>query len=48
MNRFENGCAHCNTEPEWLGQGWIEQPNNGPIVNCPVCNEDKSKPRNED
>ena len=28
-------CEHCKGEPE---SGWIEQPNNGPIVPCPVCN----------
>jgi DnaJ-class molecular chaperone len=27
----ENDCDHC------LGDGFIEQDNNGPIVNCPVC-----------
>lgn len=33
-------CPHCNGEPAWVGAGWIEQPNNGPIVACPLCNDD--------
>jgi hypothetical protein len=28
-------CQYCKGEPE---PGWIETPNNGPIVPCPVCN----------
>jgi uncharacterized OB-fold protein len=28
-------CYYCKGEPE---AGWIEIPNNGPIVPCPVCN----------
>jgi hypothetical protein len=28
-------CFYCKAEPE---AGWIEMPNNGPIVPCPVCN----------
>jgi hypothetical protein len=28
-------CQHCKGEPE---AGWIETPNNGPIVPCPFCN----------
>ena len=28
-------CHYCKGEPE---AGWIETPNNGPIVPCPVCN----------
>lgn len=32
------GCPHCSSEPEWVGRGRIEMPNNGPIVDCPVCN----------
>lgn len=30
-------CAYCKGEPE---PGWIEMPNNGPIVPCPSCNKD--------
>jgi hypothetical protein len=33
------GCDYCRGGPE---PGWIETDNNGPIVNCPMCNEDKS------
>lgn len=28
-------CPHCSGEQE---PGWIETPNNGPIVPCPLCN----------
>lgn len=31
----ENKCPHCKGEPE---PGWIEMPDNGPVVPCPVCN----------
>lgn len=30
-------CQYCAGEPE---PHWIEMPNNGPIVPCPVCNPD--------
>lgn len=30
-------CEHCGREPTWIGRGRIEMPNNGPIVECPVC-----------
>lgn len=29
------GCHYCAGEPE---PGFIEMPNNGPLVHCPVCN----------
>lgn len=29
------GCHYCAGEPE---PGFIEMPNNGPIVHCPICN----------
>jgi hypothetical protein len=32
---IENKCPHCKGEPE---PGWIEMPDNGPIVPCPLCN----------
>lgn len=28
-------CFYCASEPE---PGWIETPDNGPIVRCPFCN----------
>jgi hypothetical protein len=31
-------CAYCEDEPE---PGWIEMPNNGPVVPCPMCNRDE-------
>lgn len=35
-----NSCYCCHGEPE---PGWIEMPNNGPIVPCPICNPLGSK-----
>lgn len=35
--RSKNVCPGCGGEPE---PGFIEQPNNGPIVACPYCNAD--------
>lgn len=37
INMFDptDGCEYCATEPD---RGWIEMPNNGPIVPCPICN----------
>lgn len=32
-------CRYCEGEPD---PGWIEMPNNGPIVPCPVCNKEKA------
>ena len=32
---MRRGCEYCEGEPE---PGWIEMPNNGPIVECPFCN----------
>ena len=37
-------CEYCQAESE---PGWIETDNNGPIVPCPICNDDGSKPRAE-
>jgi hypothetical protein len=31
-------CPGCRGEPE---PGWIEMPNNGPIVPCWLCNREK-------
>ena len=33
-------CRYCEPDHKRFGPGWIEQDNNGPIVSCPVCNED--------
>jgi hypothetical protein len=34
--RTDKVCFYCEGEPE---AGWIEMPNNGPIVACPICTE---------
>lgn len=42
-------CPHCEYDrrfPGFEGGGWIQQDNNGPIVSCPVCNDDGKHPRN--
>jgi hypothetical protein len=42
-------CPHCKYERQFPGfetGGWIQMANNGPIVSCPVCNDDCSHPRN--
>jgi hypothetical protein len=36
-------CPHCAYDRKFPGfeeGGWINQDNNGPIVACPVCNDD--------
>jgi hypothetical protein len=38
-------CYYCKNEAE---PGRIETDNNGPIVNCPVCNSDSVVPGLED
>lgn len=38
-------CPHCEYDrrfPGFEGGGWMQQDNNGPIVSCPVCNDDGS------
>lgn len=40
-------CAHDRGFPGFEGGGWIQQDNNGPIVSCPLCNDDGSHPRGE-
>lgn len=38
-------CPHCEYDrrfPGFEGGGWIQQDNNGPIVSCPMCNDDGS------
>lgn len=40
-------CPHCEYDRRFPGfeeGGWIQQDNNGPIVSCPVCNDDGSYP----
>lgn len=32
-------CKYCKRDNKVLGPGWIEMDNNGPIVPCPVCND---------
>lgn len=41
-------CPHCEYDrrfPPLEGGGWLQQDNNGPIVPCPVCNDDGKHPR---
>lgn len=49
MTRFTpSNCPHCEYDrrfPELECGGWIQQDNNGPIVSCPVCNDDGAHPR---
>lgn len=36
-------CPHCEYDrrfPGFEAGGWLQQDNNGPIVSCPVCNDD--------
>lgn len=40
-----SACPHCEYDrrfPGFEGGGWIQQSNNGPIVSCPMCNDDGS------
>ncbi len=40
-------CPHCEYDrqfPDFEGGGWMQQDNNGPIVSCPMCNDDGSHP----
>lgn len=41
-------CPHCEYDrrfPGFEGGGWMQQDNNGPIVSCPMCNDDGKYPR---
>lgn len=41
-------CPHCEYDrrfPGFTSGGWLQQDNNGPIVSCPVCNDDGKHPR---
>ena len=41
-------CPHCEYDrrfPGFEAGGWLQQDNNGPIVSCPVCNNDGKHPR---
>ncbi len=41
-------CPHCEYDRRFPGfekGGWIQQDNNGPIVSCPICNDDGAYPR---
>jgi len=38
-----DNCPHCEYDrrfPGFEAGGWMRQDNNGPIVSCPVCNDD--------
>jgi len=40
-------CPHCEYDrrfPGFTGGGWLQLPNNGPIVSCPVCNDAGTHP----
>lgn len=41
-------CPHCEYDrrfPGFESGGWMQQDNNGPIVSCPLCNDDGAHPR---
>jgi hypothetical protein len=41
-------CPHCEYDrrfPGFESGGWMQQDNNGPIVSCPMCNDDGSHQR---
>ena len=41
-------CPHCEYDrrfPGFEAGGWMQQPNNGPIVPCPLCNDSAAYPR---
>jgi len=43
-------CPHCEYDRRFPGfetGGWMQQDNNGPIVSCPVCNDDGKHPRSD-
>ena len=43
-----SNCPHCEYDrrfPGFEGGGWLQQDNNGPIVSCPLCNDDGSHER---
>lgn len=45
-----SNCPHCEYDrrfPGFESGGWMQQDNNGPIVSCPMCNDDGSHPRAE-
>lgn len=35
-------CEYDRRFPGFEGGGWMQQGNNGPIVSCPMCNDDGS------
>lgn len=43
-------CPHCEYDrrfPGFESGGWMQQDNNGPIVSCPMCNDDGSYPTDD-
>jgi hypothetical protein len=46
--RYEpHNCPYCEYDrqfPGFEGGGWMQQDNNGPIVSCPMCNDDGAHP----
>ncbi|MDB5612087.1 MAG: hypothetical protein JWP25_8987 [Bradyrhizobium sp.] len=46
-NPHPSQCPHCEYDrrfPGFEGGGWMQQDNNGPIVSCPMCNDDGAYP----
>lgn len=37
-------CEYDRRFPGFEAGGWMQQDNNGPIVSCPMCNDDGSWP----
>lgn len=41
-------CPHCEYDrrfPGFEAGGWMQQDNNGPVVSCPLCNDNGAHPR---
>ena len=51
MKFTPQNCPHCEYDRKFPGfeaGGWMQQENGGPIVSCPLCNDDgKHPPRNK-
>ena len=44
-------CPHCEYDRRFPGferGGWMQQDNNGPVVSCPMCNDDGVQPRQKE
>ncbi len=38
-------CEYDRRFPGFENGGWMQQDNNGPVVSCPMCNDDGQYPR---